>query len=111
MRVHEQSQTQILFSLMSTVCDTVLQPLNLKNNNIDTTEEWVGTLLWKVGDGEKTDDGNGMLYLISLQQNKHTLRSFDMPCMLPIFPLLPPRGTVWHVLLSPLTYLDDSSSG
>lgn len=74
MRVHEQSQTQILFSLMSTVCHTVLQPLNLKNNNIDTTEEWVGTLLWKVGDGEKTDDGNGMLYLISLQQNKHTLR-------------------------------------
>lgn len=85
MRVHEQSQTQILFSLMSTVYHTVLQPLNLKNNNIDTTVEWVGTLLWKVGDGEKTDDDeNGMLYLISLQQNKHILRSFDMPCMLPI---------------------------
>lgn len=63
-----KSNTNPLFSLMSTVYHTVLQPLNLKDNNIDTTVEWVGTLLWKVGDGKKTDDENGMLYLISLQQ-------------------------------------------
>ena len=55
----------------------------------------------------ETDDENDMLYLISSQQNKHILRSFDMPRILPIFPPLPPRGTVWHVLLSPFTYLDD----
>ena len=94
MRAHGQSQTQILFSLMSAVCHRVLQLLNLKNNNTGTIVEWVGALLWKVGDGEKTDDENDMLYLISSQQNKHILRSFTMPCILPIFPPMSPRGTV-----------------
>ena len=46
---------------MSAVCHRVLQLLNLKNNNTGTIVEWVGALLWKVGDGEKTDDENDML--------------------------------------------------
>lgn len=65
------------------------------------------SLLWEVEDGEKTDDENDMLYLISSQQSKHILSSFAMPCILPIFPLLLPRCTVWRVLLSPFTYLGD----
>ena len=31
------------------------------------------SLLWEVEDGEKTDDENDMLYLISSQQSKHIL--------------------------------------
>lgn len=111
MRVHGESQTQILFSLTSTVSYIVLQLLNLKNNNIETAVEWLappaleGHILgitlseappnpigsgWR-GGGEDSDDENDMLYLFPSQQNKHLLSSFDMPSILPIFPYFTPK--------------------